>query len=81
MNIVIFVDFSSSQFNMDFKLSNALTTMHTVFLASNIDQLNELRKKADKVLIGYSRSNTIESKDDIYCNKYSNIDSIVEMFK
>ena len=58
MKIVIFVDYSNSEFNKDFKLSNMLISRgHNVFLAINDRQFAELKNNCDKAVKGYSRSN------------------------
>ncbi len=59
MRIVIFVDYSHSEFNKDFMLSNALLDVgHQVFLVSNIQQLNEyINSDMDKLIRGFSAKN------------------------
>ncbi|MGN0960597.1 MAG: hypothetical protein ACI4PF_00190 [Christensenellales bacterium] len=55
MKIVILVDYSSPEFNKDFKLSNMLISQgHNVFLAINENQFNDLKKNCDKAVLGYS---------------------------
>jgi len=58
MKIVIFVNYSSPEFNTDFNLSNQLIGYgHNVFLAVNDDQFLELKKNCDKAVLGLSAKN------------------------
>lgn len=60
MKIVIYVDYSNSQFNKDFQVSNQLIEQgHNVFLAVNEGQFEELKKNCDKAFRGYSYSGEI----------------------
>lgn len=55
MKIVILVDYSNSNFNRDFQVSNKLINDgHNVFLAINKVQFDDLSVKCDKALLGYS---------------------------
>lgn len=57
MKIIIYVNFSSSEFNKDFEISNALIDHgHTVLLVSNDIQLESAYKSYDIVLYGNSFS-------------------------
>ena len=55
MKIVLYVDYSSNEFNNDFKLSNMLIGHgHNVFLAVNDTQFIELKNKCDIAYLGLS---------------------------
>lgn len=55
MKIVLYVDFGNCNFNKDFELSSMLLSRgHNVFLASNLNQLEYLATKCDRVVCGYS---------------------------
>ena len=57
MKIIIYVNFSSSEFNKDFKLSNALIDYgHTILLVSNSEQLEVAYSSYDILLYGNSFS-------------------------
>lgn len=56
MRIVIFVDYSNSEFNKDFQVSNRLIADgHNVFLAVNEIQFQGLKEKCDRAFLGYSK--------------------------
>ena len=57
MNIIMYVDFSSSEFNKDFVISNALLDEHTVLLVTNDIQLEKSYKTYDLLLLGNSIDN------------------------
>lgn len=64
MKIVILVNYSDSQFNMDFKLSNELIAGgHNVFFAVNSEQFEYLSLNCDMKYRGYSMSNSSDYKD------------------
>ena len=66
MKIVLYVDYSSTEFNNDFKLSNMLISGgHNVFLAVNDMQFLDLKGKCDKSYLGKS----MLSKKDNYPNE------------
>lgn len=72
MKIVIFVDYSSKEFNSDFKLSNMLINKgHSVFLAINDNQFYELKEKCDKSYLGLSMASNNDKypNEDILDNK------------
>ena len=54
MKIILYVDFSSKQFNKDFDLSNALLREHTVLLVINNEQLYNAYTSYDILLYGNS---------------------------
>ena len=59
MKIVILVDYSNTDFNKDFRVSNMLINQgHNVFLAINNDQFEELKSKCDNAYLGYSMKNS-----------------------
>lgn len=69
MKIVIFVDYSSSEFNKDFKLSNMLISRgHNVFLAVNNTQYEGLKKNCDKAVRGFSSLKDIDESDIVLSN-------------
>ena len=77
MKIVIYVNYSSIEFNKDFQLSNTLISSgHNVFLAINDIQYNELKKNCDKAVLGYSvissviddEAISLDISKDIDCN-------------
>lgn len=57
MNIVIYVNYSDSQFNKDFKIANELLKVHNVFFAINDIQLKDLYNKCDILVRGMSAKN------------------------
>lgn len=60
MKVIILVDYSSSEFNRDFDLGNALISQgHTVLLVNTIEQLENSFNSYEILLIG--NSNTYES--------------------
>ena len=66
MKIVILVDYSDSNFNKDFKLSNMLINEgHNVFLAINKDQFNYFMPNCDKSIIGKSAVKTRQEYSDL----------------
>ena len=78
MNIIIYVDFSSKEFNKDFNISNALLDEHTVLLVTSREQLEKSYKNYDILLFGNSIS-TIPTID--YINSYSIKDKTLEEIK
>ena len=71
MKIVLFVDYSNKEFNNDFRLSNMLINQgHSVFLAVNDIQFNELKAKCDRSYLGLSMASNK--------NKYPNEDILSE---
>ena len=65
MKIVLYVDYSSSEFYKDFNVSNLLISKgHNVFLAINDKQFNELKNKCDACYLG----NSVLSKVSYYPN-------------
>ena len=54
MNIILYVDFKSSQINNDFRLANALTEKHTILLVTSKEQLLSSCKAYEIVLVGQS---------------------------
>lgn len=77
MKIIIYVDYSSSEFNKDFALSNALLTVHNVFLVSSEKQLEDYKDKADFILIGYSRGDCIYSFANLNCCNFESSNNII----
>lgn len=60
MKVIILVDYSSSEFNKDFDLGNALISQgHTILLVNTIEQLERSFNSYEILLIG--NSNTYES--------------------
>jgi len=74
MKIVIFVDYSNSNFNNDFKLSNMLIERgHNVFLAINKTQFDELKKNCDLAVCGVS-SDFSDLSYDLHLDKNNDIE-------
>ena len=82
MKIVIYVNYTSSEFNNDFKLSNMLIERgHNVFLAVNDEQFDYFRANCDKFVIGLSMSHCYTQVHDNlqeYDNLYY-VDGIKEL--
>lgn len=57
MNIVIYVNYSDSEFNKDFKIANVLLEEHNVFFAINNIQLDDFYPKCDLLIKGLSAKN------------------------
>ena len=66
MNIVIYVNYSDSNFNKDFEIANVLLLEHNVFFAINNRQLDDLYKKCDILLRGLSAKDIILSQFTYY---------------
>ena len=80
MKIVIKVDYSSLEFNKDFKLSNMLLSKgHNVFLAVGMEQFLYLKKNCDKAVLGYSIKD--KSEDVISIANMQNFDSVIELIE
>ena len=61
MKIVIYVDYSNSQFNKDFQVSNMLIDKgHNVFLAVTEEQFEYFKDKCDRSFVGYSHGDGAE---------------------
>jgi len=78
MNIIIYVDFSSKEFNKDFNISNALLDEHTVLLVTSNEQLEKSYANYDILLLGNSLS-YIPKVD--YINSFSIKDLNLEEIK
>lgn len=59
--IIIYVDFSSEDFNKDFKLSQELAVDNTVLMVTNLEQLHSSIGAYDLVLIGFSSASKLEN--------------------
>ncbi|MBQ7352284.1 MAG: hypothetical protein IJW59_05455 [Clostridia bacterium] len=80
MKIVIDVNYSSSKFNMDFKLSNMLIERgHNVFLAISQEQFLQLKKNCDKAVLGFSSDGIIENSFSL--SMFQTIDSAIEFIE
>lgn len=79
MKIVILVDYSSTNFNIDFKTSNMLISSgHNVFLAINDEQFKDLGSNCDKKIIGCSvNSGQADYKIDSNLSLDQNINNIL----
>ena len=77
MKIVILADYSSEQFNKDFKLSNMLLERdHNVFLATSSEQFEFFLEGCDVGVIGYSGDKNLQvsiSKKIFIVDKTSDI--------
>ena len=80
MKIVIYVDYSNSQFNRDFSLANALLNRgHNVFLVINDYQLDMYRDKYDYLISGYSCSRELEI-DNIKLIDLNNENELIDKY-
>jgi len=79
MKIIIFVDFSSDEFNKDFQVSQELINLeNTVLLVNNSVQLNSAYSSYDILLLGNSFSGNIEFNNLKTINiKNLNIDDLL----
>lgn len=81
--IIIYVDFTSEEFNKDFKLSQELAVENTVLMVTSLEQLHSSIMTYDMVLIGFSSCEKFEAMDkpimDLKVNK--DWDKVKEMLK
>lgn len=83
MNVLIYVDYTSSEFNKDFQLSNRLTYDNSVFLVTSAEQLQMAEKHYDILIVGFSAEG-VNIETVIPCikvNKLDTYESIIEKIK
>lgn len=68
MKIILFVDYTSKDFNKDFEISNVLLREHSILMVNSQEQLETAYPKYDLVILGNSCNN-------INCN-YKNLINI-----
>ncbi len=68
MKIILFVDYTSKDFNKDFEISNVLLREHSILMVNSQEQLETACPNYDLVILGNSCNN-------INCN-YKNLINI-----
>ena len=77
MKIILFVDYSSKDFNKDFEISNVLLREHSILMVNSQEQLETAYPKYDLVILGYSCNNINCSYKNLINIKNLNIEAII----